>query len=130
MANGDCSRRYFPSIQQSKKLVDWLVESGKNLTAIYIARAHGDYFFGLKLVLDRFPEREGACHSCLGCCDAKPNQAGACAVVLGDPLSWSGSAWTLRRKYLGSCEPLREDAGITSESCESRTDLYGQPQKH
>lgn len=28
---------------------------GKNLTSIYVTHAHGDHFFGLKLLLDRFP---------------------------------------------------------------------------
>ena len=45
----------FLSVQHSKELVDWLVESGKNLTAIYITHAHGDHFLGLKIVRDRFP---------------------------------------------------------------------------
>jgi glyoxylase-like metal-dependent hydrolase (beta-lactamase superfamily II) len=46
----------FLSIQHSKELVDWVAGSGKNLTTIYVTHAHGDHFFGLKLLLDRFPD--------------------------------------------------------------------------
>ena len=45
----------FLSVQHSKELVDWVAESGKNLTTIYITHAHGDHFLGLKFLLDRFP---------------------------------------------------------------------------
>jgi glyoxylase-like metal-dependent hydrolase (beta-lactamase superfamily II) len=45
----------FLSEQQSKELLDWIVESGKNLTTIYVTHAHGDHFFGLNLLLERFP---------------------------------------------------------------------------
>jgi glyoxylase-like metal-dependent hydrolase (beta-lactamase superfamily II) len=45
----------FLSEQHSKELVDWVVESGQNLTTIYVTHAHGDHFFGLKLLLDKFP---------------------------------------------------------------------------
>jgi glyoxylase-like metal-dependent hydrolase (beta-lactamase superfamily II) len=45
----------FLSEQHSKELVEWVVASGKNLTTIYVTHAHGDHFFGLKLLLDRFP---------------------------------------------------------------------------
>src|SRR5258705_1687871 len=45
----------FLTEQHAKELVDWVVESGKNLTTIYVTHAHGDHYFGLKLLLDRFP---------------------------------------------------------------------------
>jgi glyoxylase-like metal-dependent hydrolase (beta-lactamase superfamily II) len=46
----------FLSEQHSKELVDWVAASGKNLTTIYVTHAHGDHFFGVKLLLDRFPD--------------------------------------------------------------------------
>jgi glyoxylase-like metal-dependent hydrolase (beta-lactamase superfamily II) len=45
----------FLSAQHSQELVDWVAEIGKNLTTIYVTHAHGDHFFSLKLLLDRFP---------------------------------------------------------------------------
>ncbi len=46
----------FLTIQASKELADWVAASGKNLTTIYITHAHGDHFFGLELILARFPK--------------------------------------------------------------------------
>jgi glyoxylase-like metal-dependent hydrolase (beta-lactamase superfamily II) len=45
----------FLSAQQSRELADWVVASGKNLAAIYVTHSHGDHYFGLGLLLERFP---------------------------------------------------------------------------
>ena len=45
----------FLTAGQSKTLLDWVVSRERNLTAIYVTHGHGDHFFGLAPLLDRFP---------------------------------------------------------------------------
>jgi glyoxylase-like metal-dependent hydrolase (beta-lactamase superfamily II) len=46
----------FLTAEQSKTLLDWVVARGKALTTIYVTHGHGDHFFGLAPLLDRFPD--------------------------------------------------------------------------
>jgi glyoxylase-like metal-dependent hydrolase (beta-lactamase superfamily II) len=45
----------FITVEQAGALVDWVAASGKNLTTIYVTHGHGDHFFGIGALLDRFP---------------------------------------------------------------------------
>jgi glyoxylase-like metal-dependent hydrolase (beta-lactamase superfamily II) len=45
----------FITVEQTRALVDWVAASGKNLTTIYARHGHGDHFFGIGALLDRFP---------------------------------------------------------------------------
>jgi glyoxylase-like metal-dependent hydrolase (beta-lactamase superfamily II) len=41
--------------QQAVTLMRWVRDSCKNLTTIYITHGHGDHWFGVSTLLDRFP---------------------------------------------------------------------------
>ena len=43
------------TIEQADALVDWVAASGKNLTTIDVTHGHGDHFFGIGALLERFP---------------------------------------------------------------------------
>src|SRR4030095_4785581 len=45
----------FMTVKQADALVDWVAASGKNLTTIYITHGHGDHWFGISALLERFP---------------------------------------------------------------------------
>ena len=45
----------FLAIEHTKALADSIAATGKNLKYIYITHPHGDHFYGLQLILDRFP---------------------------------------------------------------------------
>jgi glyoxylase-like metal-dependent hydrolase (beta-lactamase superfamily II) len=45
----------FLTVEQCNGLADAIVASTKTLTAIYITHAHGDHFFGIRILQDRFP---------------------------------------------------------------------------
>jgi len=46
----------FLTAEHSQLLLDWVVASGKNLVAVYVTHGHGDHFFGLAPLLERFPQ--------------------------------------------------------------------------
>src|SRR5579864_690187 len=41
--------------KQTSALADWVASKGKNLTTIYITHGHGDHWFGVGTLLERFP---------------------------------------------------------------------------
>jgi glyoxylase-like metal-dependent hydrolase (beta-lactamase superfamily II) len=45
----------FLTVEQAATLVEWVAKSGKNLTTIYVTHGHGDHFFGIGALLNRFP---------------------------------------------------------------------------
>ena len=45
----------FLTTEQSRRLLDWVVASGKNLSMIYVTHGHADHFFGLAPLLAHFP---------------------------------------------------------------------------
>src|ERR671930_346854 len=46
----------FMTVKQTDGLVDWVAASGKNLTTIHITHGHGDHWFGIGALLERFPK--------------------------------------------------------------------------
>jgi len=44
----------FLTVEQAHAAVEWIAASGKNLTTIYVTLGHGDHFFGIGALLDRF----------------------------------------------------------------------------
>ena len=46
----------FMTVKQADALADWVAASGKNLTTIYITHGHGDHWFGIGALLERFPK--------------------------------------------------------------------------
>jgi glyoxylase-like metal-dependent hydrolase (beta-lactamase superfamily II) len=45
----------FLTVEHTRGLADAIAASGKTLKTIYITHAHGDHYFGIKVLQDRFP---------------------------------------------------------------------------
>ena len=43
------------TIDQGRALAEWVAASGKNLATVYITHGHGDHWFGLGAIRERFP---------------------------------------------------------------------------
>lgn len=45
----------FMTVEQATTLAEWVASKRKNLTKIYITHGHGDHWFGVGTILERFP---------------------------------------------------------------------------
>src|SRR6266571_6905471 len=45
----------FMTVKQANALADWVASKDKNLITIYITHGHGDHWFGVGTLLERFP---------------------------------------------------------------------------
>jgi len=45
----------FMTVDQANALADWVAAKRKNLTTVYITHGHGDHWFGVGTLLERFP---------------------------------------------------------------------------
>jgi glyoxylase-like metal-dependent hydrolase (beta-lactamase superfamily II) len=45
----------FLTVEQARALAEWVASKNRNLTTIYITHGHGDHWFGVGTLLDRFP---------------------------------------------------------------------------
>ena len=43
------------TVAEAEALADWIALHNRNLETIYITHAHFDHFYGLSVLLDRFP---------------------------------------------------------------------------
>ena len=46
----------FMTVAQANALADWVASKSRNLTTIYITHGHGDHWFGVGTLLERFPK--------------------------------------------------------------------------
>jgi glyoxylase-like metal-dependent hydrolase (beta-lactamase superfamily II) len=89
----------FLTIEQSRRLVDWVAASGKKLKAVYVTHGHGDHFFGLASLLERFPEAKAVATSEI--VDAMHNQLSP---------AWLDNFW--RRLFPGEIPDRLPVAGV------------------
>jgi glyoxylase-like metal-dependent hydrolase (beta-lactamase superfamily II) len=43
------------TVEQAQRLGDWVAAANRNLTTVYVTHGHGDHWFGLGTLLERFP---------------------------------------------------------------------------
>src|SRR6202161_2846299 len=86
------------TVAEAEALADWVALHNRNLETIYITHAHFDHFYGLSILLDRFPSARAI---------ATPRTVNAmqmCADPSSDPTGWAlgGSFCALPESQLTS----------------------------
>ena len=70
---------------QAERLADRVEASGKNLTTVYVTHGHGDHWFGLGVLLRRFPTARAVATAAV-LEHARAQAAGVRRVLLGRPV--------------------------------------------
>jgi glyoxylase-like metal-dependent hydrolase (beta-lactamase superfamily II) len=64
------------TVAEAEALADWVALRNRNLQTIYITHGHFDHFYGLSVLLDRFPgdsnAEDGGGHAVVVCSSAEP----------------------------------------------------------
>ena len=87
------------TVEQGMAVADWVSTTGKNLTTVYVTHGHGDHWFGLGAIRERFPA-----------CGPSPRQQSSRACASGPRPGYSrhsGNPGSRARSLMTTPSPIR-----------------------
>ncbi|GAA3833637.1 MBL fold metallo-hydrolase [Streptomyces chiangmaiensis] len=59
LITGERNAVLIDALMTVSRLADWVAANGKSLTTVFLTHGHGDHWFGLDTLLERFPHVRG-----------------------------------------------------------------------